>query len=98
MPGFLAGHDYVAYWSEKFAIAGSRIEDEYGGIITPEQMLSRMQRGSPSKSPSRMSEKDLAINNAEYHDDGDVLRCKLLDGFCISNTAKYYDVIDTEFC
>lgn len=90
--------DYIAYWREKFAIEGSKITNEYGDAIEPDEMIMRLQSGSCSKSTTRMSDDELFLNGAEYRGDSKLLRHSLSSGFCVRNTDDCYDVIAAEFC
>ena len=91
--------DYIQYWSDKFAIQGSVVTNEYGDAVEPEEMIRKLQTGSPSKSDKKMSERELEQNHAYYDSDRNVLRHRMdAEGFCIRNTDVCYDVIDAEFC
>lgn len=82
-------------WRVKWATPGSFIEDEYGDVLTPAQMLTRVtERGWTT--PSTWTARDYEANHAAPGPKG-LLRHRLDGRHCIGHGDGTYDYIVGEF-
>jgi len=88
-------------WETLWSVPGSYIKDEYGTLITVEEMLDTIVKRGPGRHNERIdpwTDKDYADNHAQVGPNGLVRHRIDKDGrFCIKNGRGTWDCIVGEF-
>ncbi len=91
-------HD-LSDWQRLWTQEGSYIKDEYGTLITVEEMFDTIAKRGPGRHNGRIdpwSPRDYEQNHAEPGPNG-LVRCKLSNNHCIKHGSGTWDCIVGEF-